>query len=192
MDAVDIADRRTGRVASVPRPAASLTSAAELGALDEAVRTWCNPLRQDGAEDELDRLAAGRPERVVYGLLWMLGLWCSLVAARVGVDVEKECVATLDYRGLRRELSEIDDERWATLTHLVRRGVIAALRSEGEAAEYLRIAALLFPGLVMLRRHLLTLADGFSQDMERNDLPPWGAVAHVLRSAGWDDGPQHS
>jgi hypothetical protein len=152
------------------------------------VRAWSNPLREDDAERELDRLAADRPERVVYGLLWLLGLWCSLVGARLGADVEQECVGTLEYRGVRRELSGLDDEGWATLTQLVRRGVVAALHSEAEAAEYLRIVATLIPGLATLRRHLLTIADGFSQDMERNDLAPWGAAAHVIQSAGWRDG----
>jgi hypothetical protein len=192
MDTVEIEDRRTGRVASIRRPAESLTTTAELTGLEGAVRAWSNPLRAEDAERELDRLAGGRPERVVYGLLWLLGLWCSLAAARAGVDAEQECARTLDYRGVRRELSGLDDDRWAILTQLVRRGVVAALHGEGEAAEYLRLVAALIPGLGMLRRHLLTIADGFSQDMERNDLPPWGAAAHVIRSAGWGDGPGDS
>jgi hypothetical protein len=187
VDTAEIEDRRTGRVASIRRPAQSLTSPAELGALEGVVRAWRNPVREGDAEIELDGLAAARPERVVYGLLWLLGLWCSLVGARVGADVEQECVGTLDYRGVRRELSGLDDQGWATLTQLVRRGVVAALHGEDEAAEYLRIVGTLFPGLGMLRRHLLILADGFSQDMERNDLTPWGAAAHLIHSAGWGD-----
>lgn len=192
MDTVEIEDRRTGRVASVRRPAESLTRGSELIALEGMVHAWCNPVREEDAERELDRLAAGRPERVLYGLLWLLGLWCSLVGARVGADVEQACVGTLDYRGVRRELSGLDDEGWATLTQLVRRGVVAVLHDEGEAAEYLRTMATLIPGLGSLRRHLLTLADGFSQDMERNDLTPWGAAAHVIRTAGWEDGGRDS
>jgi hypothetical protein len=187
VDTLELEDRLSGRSATIRRPAPALLGGIDLAALETAVRAWCNPVTQEEAEQELDRMAGGRPESVVYGLLWLVGLWCSLASARAGVRPEEDCVGTLDYRGVRRELSGLDASRWATLTQLVRRGVIAALHEEGEGAEYLRITALLDPGLALLRRHLLTVADGLAQDMERNHLAPWGAAAHVIRSAGWTD-----
>jgi hypothetical protein len=184
VDTLDLEDRLSGRAATIGRPA-TLVSGTDVIAVEAALRAWCNPITQEAAEQELDRLAAGRPERVVYALLWLVGLWCSLASARAGVRVEDECVGTLDYRGVRRELSGLDDSRWATLTRLVRRGVLAALHGDDEAGEYLRTTAAIDPGLELLRRHILTIADGLAQDMERNDLAPWGAAAHVVRSAGW-------
>jgi hypothetical protein len=187
VESLQLEDRLSGRTATIRRPASALTSGTDLIALEATVRAWCNLVTQEDAEQELERAAAGRPERVVYGLLWLLGLWCSLVSARAGVGLEDECVGTLEYRGVGRELGGLDDAQWATLTQLVRRGVLAALHGDEEAAEYLRITAMILPGLALLRRHILTIADGLSQDMERNDLAPWGATAHVLRSAGWTE-----
>jgi hypothetical protein len=187
VDTLELQDRVSGRSATIRRPEGALIGGLDLLAVETTVRGWCNPITQEEAEQELDRMAAGHPESVVYGLLWLLVLWCSLASARAGVRLEEDCVGTLDDRGVRRELSGLDDSRWATLTQVVRRGVIAALHGDGEVAEYLRITPLLDPGLALLRRHLLTIADGLAQDMERNDLAPWGAAAHVIRSAGWTE-----
>lgn len=183
-DTLTMQDRSSGRPVTIRRPLAQYLSPARLVDLDEVVRTWGNLATEDQAERTLDLTADGRPERVLYGLLWLAGVWCGLCHARTGIDLD-DVIGGLDYRGPRRELSGMDDQQWDTGTQIVRRGVTVVVHSDADVAEYLRIVSSIDPSLVRTRRHLLTILDGLGQDMERNDLAPWGAVGHIVTGAGW-------
>lgn len=185
METVRIEDRQTGRFAEVPRPLAQYLAPGDLIVLEQSVRGWFNVMTQDSAEQDFDRLAAGDPARLLYGLLWLTALWSSLSAARIGVTVAQFISAALSYRGLRRDLSGESDQNWATGEQAIRRGVLAVVTSVDDATECLRIFRLLDPTLTRLRWILLAVMDGLSQDMERNRVTPWGAAAHVIRGAGW-------
>jgi hypothetical protein len=184
MDTVSLEDRQTGRFAVIRRPLTEYLAPDELIALEDTVRSWGNLAAEEQAEKTFDRAAAGSPERVLYGLLWLAGLWCSLCCARFGVPVD-DLIGGLDYQGRRRELSGTDEQAWAVGTQLVRRGMLAFVASDLDVQEYLRTAKKLDPSLLRVRRYLLTILDGLTQDMQRNDLTPWGAAAHVIASAGW-------
>jgi hypothetical protein len=184
MDTVSLEDRQTGRLAAIRRPLTEYLALDELIALEDSIRSWGNLAAEEQAEKTLDRTAAGSPERDLYGLLWLAGLWCSLCHARFGVPIG-DLIGGLDYQGLRRELSGMDEQTWATGTQLVRRGVLAVVTGDLDVREYLRIMKMLDPSLLGIRRHLLPILDGLSQDMQRNGLTPWGAAAHIMSGAGW-------
>jgi hypothetical protein len=188
MDTINLEDRQTGRSATIRRPLTQYLSPDELVALEDVVRDWGNLGGEEAAEETLDRMAAGSPERVLYGLLWLTGVWCCLCQARLGVPLD-EFIGGLDYHGLHRDLSGMDEQMWTTSTRLVRRGVLAMVTSDDDVREYLRIIKMLDPALLRIRRHLLTLLDGLTQDMQRNGLGPWGVSSNVINAAGWAPGP---
>lgn len=185
MEKVRIADQQTGRFAEVPRPLAQYLAPGDLIALERSVRAWFGAMTQDTAEQNFDRLTAGDPARLLYGLLWLTALWSSLSAARIGVTVA-QFISALRYRGLRRDLSGEIDQSWATGEQAIRRGVLAVMTSADDIGECLRIFRLLDPTLARLRWILLAVMDGLAQDMERNGIVPWGAAAHIIRGAGWE------
>lgn len=184
MDTVSIEDQHSGRSVAIRRPLALYLTSDELIALEDLTRKWVSLGTEDEAEGALDRMAADSPERVLYGLLWLTSLWCGLCHARVGIPINL-FIEDLDYRGLRRELAGLDEQAWDTGNRLVRRGVLAVVTSDADVQEYLRIIKTVEPTLGRTRRHLLTLIDGLTQDMQRNGLAPWGAAEHVISSAGW-------
>jgi hypothetical protein len=179
-----VEDGQSGRFAEVPRPLAEYLSPGELVELEQSVRTSFNIAQHDEAEQALDRIAAGDPTKLMYGLLWLTSMWSSLSAARIGVTVP-EFTSALGYRGLRFDLSGESEQSWATGEQALRRGVLAVATSVEDTHECLRVYGRLDPGLARLRWIMLAIMDGLAQDMERNGLAPWGAAGHVVRGAGW-------
>jgi hypothetical protein len=160
-------------------------AAGDLIVLEGSVRVWFGVTTQDTAEQDFDRLAAGDPARLLYGLLWLTALWSSLCAARIGVTTA-QFVSVLSYSGLRRHLSGEDDQSWEVGEQIIRRCILAVMTSADDIGECLRILRLLDPTLARLRWTLLAVMDGLSQDMERKGMAPWGVAAHIIRGAGWE------
>ncbi len=180
-----VEDRQTGNFAEVPRPLARYLASTELIELEQSVRSWFGIASQESAEQDFDRLAAGNPDRVLYGLLWLTATWGSLCAARIGITVE-QFMPAMSYRGPWRDLSSEDEKSWEVGEQAIRRGISGVLTSDEDIVECLRIFRLLDPSLLRLRWILLAVMDGLTQGMERNGLSPWGAAAHIVSGAGWD------
>lgn len=159
---------------------------ADVVAIEDATRKWVSVTTEDAAARELELLAEGRPERILYGLMWLTGLWCTLCHGRRGLPLD-EVIDGLDYRGVRRELSGIDDAAWATGAQIIRRGVTSVLADDDSFAGFVGALGRLDPGYRRACWQLMTIMDGLSQDMERNDLAPWGAARHLTAAAGWTD-----
>lgn len=186
MDQTRLDDRQTGRAVLVSRPRADVVSGRQIIALDAAAGQWGDVRTRAAAERTMDGLAAGRPARPLYGLLWMTGLWCSLCHVRFGVELD-EFVTDLGYTGPHRSVLGWPEGAWEQSEQLVRRGVRAVLRPDDDPVEYLRIAGLLDPPLWGTRFVLLAVLDGLSEEMTREGLTPWGAAARVVSEAGWSE-----
>lgn len=184
MDALSIQDRHSGRSITIQPPRDAYVTPDDVAAIEDATRKWVDPTTEDAAVRDLELLAEGRPERVLYGLMWLTGLWCTLCHGRLGAPLD-EVVDGLDYRGLRRELSGIDDAAWGTGAQIIRRGVTSVLADDDSFAGFVGALSRLDPAYCRTRWQLMTIMDGLSQDMERNDLAPWGAARHLATAAGW-------
>jgi hypothetical protein len=179
-------DRRTGREVAVRRPLATVLSGRQVVELERAARQWADLSTRVAAEETMDGVSAGRPERALYGLLWTAGLWCSLYHVRLGTPVE-DVANGLTATGCHRGAVGWESGAWEAREQRVRRGVFAVLRPNDNPVEYLRITKALDPPLWGTRFVLLALMDGLSRNMAEHGLGPWGATARVITEAGWAD-----
>lgn len=186
VDKIEIEDSRTWRRVVIHRPLDEYMTGSQLQTLESAVRAWGEPASTDNAEQTIHQLANGRPTRILYGLLWLTGLWCSISSTRLDV-VRGEFVDNLTYTGRIRPPSGMSRQHWNTLEQIIRRGVHAVLKPDNgeDAREFLRITSSVDPSLRRIRFTLLALMDGLSQDMTKADLMPWGLATHITTAAGW-------
>jgi hypothetical protein len=186
MEETRLDDRRTGRGVAVRRPLVAVLGGQQIIELERAARQWADLSTRVAAEEVMDDIAAGRPERTLYGLLWMTGLWCSLCHVRLGTPVE-DVVSGLGTTGCHRAAVGWEPGAWEAREQRVRRGVLAVLRPDDDPLEYLRITKALDPPLWGTRFVLLAVMDGLSREMDGQGLGPWGTAARVLTEAGWTD-----
>jgi hypothetical protein len=188
---VELRDPLSQRAVRIVRPDDAELPGDFLVELETLVFQWEDTTTQASADAYLALRGAQDRIAILHGLSWVCALWAVVCETRIGKPADN-IIRDLDYRGGRRILHTADQERvWESLTQRVRLGALAALTEDPRAVAAYHEACTEPPGIAArLIRHTLIHLDGFSQDMQRHDIPARGLVAGVIGHTEPGSGPR--